>query len=665
MNITNIRNLFWSVLLLSTLQSAKAYTSIYNGITYSSPQPYNLNVYYFKAADVPLDATHHRRVSEMMNWLQHYYAQQMQANGYGYKPFGLLKNTNNTDSIRLVLINGALNLDAYRNSGNDLLINEVRNFENNHPELIASNHSVILVAAPNFNSMNGLPYYGLGKMCFATDYPQLDMQYMGQTGLWADRFVTYFGGLAHELGHGLNLPHSHQTRSEKQNLLQGTNLMADGNYTLTRSPTFINRAGCAILNNCQVFATDESIDYYNGNSSGLLSLKTVVSPLGNKLTLSGKFVSNRTVKDINFYQDPFASPSQGYTRVAFSVPPINGDSFYVEMPVIEVLQGASTWPTSGPYNLEIELVLHNGETASSGYLYSYQNSVPQVNFSFNDINCTAPPPDWTLEDIGSPFFQGTACFNLQNNAITMRNWGKGYEDAFSDDITYLYKTIGTQDTIQCRVRSITTIWNDLIGIMIRSGTEPDAAFASVSALDYRGVFWQWRTNSGGQSAYNIVSQQNLPLWLRLIRNGNQIRAFYSQNGVQWTLYQTRNITLPSTALAGVVVAKNGARGVIDNLKLGNSVVTSNRTMESELPAIVKFKNPFGDQIKLFNPPHSGIARLVLYNNMGIKIFTKELGPKEEGDIIQLAASALPGGNYTIILYNKNGELLQTERLVKF
>jgi hypothetical protein len=51
--------------------------------------------------------------------------------------------------------------------------------------------------------------------------------------------------------------------------------------------------------------------------------------------------------------------------------------------------------------------------------------------------------------------------------------------------------------------------------------------------------------------------------------------------------------------------------------------------------------------------------------MGINIFTKELGPKEEGEIIQLAASALPGGNYTIKLYNKNGELLQTERLVKF
>ena len=69
-----------------------AYTTVYNGIEYSSAKPHNLNVFYFKAADVALDGNHRKRISAMMLWLQQYYGQQMAASSYGNKTFGLYRN---------------------------------------------------------------------------------------------------------------------------------------------------------------------------------------------------------------------------------------------------------------------------------------------------------------------------------------------------------------------------------------------------------------------------------------------------------------------------------------------------------------------------------------------------------------------------------------------
>ena len=581
------------LLLLACCSSRlAAYTTIYNGVEYSSGKPHNLNVFYFRAADVEPDGKHRSRISAMMLWLQQYYGQQMAANGYGNKTFGLFTETLHPDSIRLVQIDGALNLNAYRDNGNELLINEVNQFKNENPDLVVSEHSLVLIATPGFGQMNGLPYYGLGKTCYATDYPQLDMQYLGQTGIWGDRFVTYFGGIAHELGHGLNLPHSHQTKTENLNPAQGTSLMADGNYTLTRFPTFINRAGCAILDRCQVFSDDPAGIFYNGNTSGLLRLHT--SMLDGKLILSGRMVSNREIRDVNFYQDPFATPSAGYVRVAFSVRPLGAqkDSFYIEMPAADVLQNSQVYPSTGPYNLEIELVLANGETSASGYNYQYSNGLPVVGFGFGNENCYAGPNSWQLADIGYTFRSGSLCMDSTAQEYELRSWSEGFAAPNYDRITMLYRPMAGTDTLVCRVLSVSPVWNDLGGLMVRSSIDSSAAFASVSSLDSRGVFWQWRTSNGGSNAYQLVTEQPMPMWLRITRNGNLVKSFYSQDGQNWALYYSRSINLGSSPIAGLLTVKNGARARFDNLWLSSqSAVTSYNLAETGQVEARIFPNP--------------------------------------------------------------------------
>ncbi len=583
----------------------------------------------------------------MMLWLQQYYGQQMAASGYGNKTFGLFTETLHPDSIRLVQIDGALNLNAYRNNGNELLINEVEQFKAENPELVVSSHSLVLIATPGFDQMNGLPYYGLGKTCFATDYPQLDVQYMGQTGLWADRFVTYFGGIAHELGHGLNLPHSHQTKTENLSPARGISLMADGNYTLTRSPTFINRAGCAILDRCQVFSDDPEWIFYNGNTSGLLRLHTQV--LSGKLILSGRMVSNREIRDVNFYQDPFASPSAGYVRVAFSVPSLGPqqDSFYVEMPASEVLQNTQLYPSTGSYNLEIELVLANGETASSGYNYQYSNGLPVVNFGFGNYNCYPGPNSWQLTDIGYTFRSGSLCMDSTAQEYELRSWSEGFVQPNYDRITMLYRPMAGTDTITCRVLSISPVWNDLGGLMMRSSTDSSAAFASVSALDTRGVFWQWRSSNGGSGSYQLVSEQALPMWLRLTRNNNQVKGFYSQDGQNWTLYYIRSISLGSNPIAGLVTVKNGARARFDYLSLSSMASISGTGLVSEAPVrMCIWPNPSGGNGFLdYYADAPGLLQLELYDAGGrlcrVGVFETVAGKNQ----LEIRREKLPPGLY--------------------
>lgn len=86
----------------------------------------------------------------------------------------------------------------------------------------------------------GVPFYGMGRYCFALDYPAFDIKHLGQPTKEGRLLTKWYGGLAHELGHGLNLPHNHQTTSDGKKY--GTALMGAGNYTFGTSPTFLTPA---------------------------------------------------------------------------------------------------------------------------------------------------------------------------------------------------------------------------------------------------------------------------------------------------------------------------------------------------------------------------------------------------------------------------------------
>ncbi|SHM73129.1 T9SS type A sorting domain-containing protein [Chryseobacterium polytrichastri] len=375
---------------LYTPTKAQIYTSTYNNINYSSSRPYNLNVIYFVPNDIPLDNTYKTRLSALLLWGQDFYKQNMINNGYGSKTFGLFTETTNSNNVKLILIQGLYPHTSYTYNNPSQMNAEIDTYFTSNPTQKTSDHNLIISAVTNPDTSD-VPFYGLGKNCYALDYPQFDIQYLGSNSY---SFIAWFGGMIHELGHGINLPHSHQTNTENINPNKGMNLMFAGNSTLGISPTFINRAGTAILNNSQVFA-DIADTRYNGHTASFNSIHT--SHNSGSLTVSGTFQSNITVKDVNIYQDPYATPSPGYYRVAWSVAPV-GNTYSITMPISELAS------SNGPYNLQIELVLENGETEFAYFPFSYISGAPDVNINFDGVStCAGGSLQFTTNNTGTSY----------------------------------------------------------------------------------------------------------------------------------------------------------------------------------------------------------------------------------------------------------------------
>ena len=77
----------------------------------------------------------------------------------------------------------------------------------------------------------------------------------------------------------------------------------------------------------------------------------------------------------------------------------------------------------------------------------------------------------------------------------------------------------------------------------------------------RAIKLKWRTAAGEiTSNFDGLASSSLPLWLKLVKSGNTITAYYSINGTTWTPVGTaKTLTgLGSNFLYGMAVTSNSA-----------------------------------------------------------------------------------------------------------
>ena len=280
-----------------------------------------LNVVYFLGSDTEPVPDYERRLSELLLYLQQFYGREMQRHGYGARSFGLdIKSPGRVNIIEYKAKNPAAHY-PYENGGGWKAAQELEEFFKANPDRKKSQHTLVIM--PTWNdekngpdNPGGVPFYGMGRNCFALDYPAFDIKHLGQKTREGQLLTKWYGGLAHELGHGLNLPHNHQTASDGKKY--GTALMGAGNYTFGTSPTFLNPASCALLDACEVFSVTPAQKFYEGRPE--VEIKdTAISFKGDQILISGSYKSPQTVKALNVYvQDPPYAVNQDYDAVSFS-----------------------------------------------------------------------------------------------------------------------------------------------------------------------------------------------------------------------------------------------------------------------------------------------------------------------------------------------------------
>lgn len=369
--------------------------------TYTSDKAANLNVVYFVPNDVTKPADYHRRLSEILLQAQTFFGREMERNGYGNKTFGLLKDIANK-RIKIIEIAGNLGKAAYPYSGGaGAVTTEINSYKAAHPTEFTSDHYLVIIPAYTYDASGepgGPPFYGIGKTCFALDYADQDIVHLGSTGTLGNRATKWIGGMIHELGHGLNLPHNRQKVSSESGL--GMALMWAGNSTWGKSATFLTKADCAVLNNNQIFNTGSNT--YYGSSTG--SIERIYASYNSdraSIIIKGKYKSSLPVTDIIFLNDPDVNNegtgvNKDYNAIGWTSKPIEAgpDSFYVEMPISDLEYKADNIS----YELKVKLVQNNGNTIETIYNYSFLGGVPVLNFSTrNEIGKAA----WTVTSFSS------------------------------------------------------------------------------------------------------------------------------------------------------------------------------------------------------------------------------------------------------------------------
>jgi IPT/TIG domain len=215
-----------------------------------------------------------------------------------------------------------------------------------------------------------------------------------------------------------------------------------------------------------------------------------------------------------------------------------------------------TGATTGP------VVVTVGGTASNGP--AFQVTAP-----------SGLPAPWISQDIGGPALAGSATYAAGTFSVAGAGidiWGT------SDQFRFVYQSIDGDGEIVARVGSVqnTDPWAKA-GIMIREDLTANAPNAMARVTAGNGMGFQRRVARGNLSTSIGGFSGVAPQWVRLVRSGNTISAYYSPTGTNWILMGSDSIPMPTRVYIGLVVTSHNP-SMVNNATLTNVTVTGSASV---------------------------------------------------------------------------------------
>jgi regulation of enolase protein 1 (concanavalin A-like superfamily) len=185
---------------------------------------------------------------------------------------------------------------------------------------------------------------------------------------------------------------------------------------------------------------------------------------------------------------------------------------------------------------------------------------PQLAAKWSTVEWNAPVHNQTIEEIDG---NGTLTIETSGTRI-----GRTSESA-----TFLYQSFSGDfvATLKINWPPSTASWAK-IGLMMRTGLSANSAMVAVSKTNSNGVQFLARP-SAGEDADNFSSNASsgLPVWVRLVRMGDAVSAFYSSDGSSWSEADGENLdNLPETVFVGIAAASYSggtATGNVDDFEI--------------------------------------------------------------------------------------------------
>ncbi len=166
----------------------------------------------------------------------------------------------------------------------------------------------------------------------------------------------------------------------------------------------------------------------------------------------------------------------------------------------------------------------------------------------------ALPTNWSDADIGSPKSAGSA--SDIGGAWTVAGGGSDIWNA-ADQFNFASTSLASDGQIIVKVTSLqnsdpSSGWSKA-GVMFRNDSTAGSANVSIVISAINGINFQWRTNSGAQSSSINVGGITAPVWLQLVRSGDNFTGYYSQDGINWTQAGAQQVNLNGSVLVGLDV----------------------------------------------------------------------------------------------------------------
>jgi len=235
-----------------------------------SQQAHQLRVVYFYPSDLSPQADYEGRLGRILADIQDFYLSELKRQGFGEQHLPIEKEEG---KLKIHLVKGKEPATAYDYDSGGKVLKELKEALDG---VINFDREFVLVMGGMCRKQDDgkyvihSPYYGWGGsgqrfgLCFAADCELMDTKYFRTTSrkirYWehlgdfekplASFNHLYIGGLAHELGHGLGLPHNAESPAERKS--RGTALMGIGNFTyrqetIGKPGSFLTLASCVRL----------------------------------------------------------------------------------------------------------------------------------------------------------------------------------------------------------------------------------------------------------------------------------------------------------------------------------------------------------------------------------------------------------------------------------
>lgn len=276
-------------------------------------EDFKLRVIYFYPADREPQANYRERVNRMVLDIKDFYDTEFARIGLTDSPLPVEMDG---DELKIHMVKGAENHDGYGYDGSygRKILREIG--QQLRGTVDPDREFLLILCALCDKQEDGRykiysPYYGLGGanqvrgICFAADCEMLDTLNLTKTKetfrynehnrdqqrTLADFNTVFIGGMAHELGHGLSLPHNRELPSEKP---KGTALMGSGNYTyraelVGKKGSFMTLASATRMM-CHPLLTQSNKQRFD--RTGLEVSNIEFNGSGKALTVRGKVKSN-------------------------------------------------------------------------------------------------------------------------------------------------------------------------------------------------------------------------------------------------------------------------------------------------------------------------------------------------------------------------------------